>query len=720
MARQPRRHLPRLLYSIPGYRLRDIERPKRVRQLHAMVAAGVHGFELSYPLNEGWAADQSIDFTSLDQRIEHFLAIDPEAQLLLRIDCRAPAHWLERRPQDMVDYVLGPPNQPPVGPDLGAEIRPLRVSLASIAWRRATMVALRTLVQHIQQASYAEAVRGLMTAWGTFGEWHYWGFFHLPDVGPAMTTHFRQWVRRRYGDHLDAVAAAWRQPLTTWDDIHPPGRQRLANTADSHRAGRHAGWSLDYVRCHQQLVTDTLVSFARCVKQASDHRLLTGAFHGYFFNTPWRDEGGHLAFMRAVGSKWIDYLAAPQIYDVHARDMGGTGLDRALVPTIRRAGKLWFSEADTPTHIGRDMKDYWKTRTEIARNAHDSIALVRRDAARALTGDHHLWWFDFGKHHRGGEYLHPRIMREIAALVKLAERADELDTSPVAELAIAYDDASLYHLPHWRAGTDAISSGLLDQLARESQHVGAPAEPLHWRDVEPRHRLVIVANAHHLTAERREQLQRHLCRDGRWVVWMYAPGAWGATSPARGIGQLTGLRVARVAGHVEPAIRFSEAGALTAGLRGKRYRYTPAPVWMERVADLPAPDRLRPAFRVTDAHAETLAWWGGTQQVALARKDQPWGTSVYCALPLLPAQLMRNLLRAAGGHIYSPSRDVWLANRSLLAVHTRRGGHRLIRLPRRAMVHDAVTGRLVAPDTDRFKVRLPARSTTIWMLDKID
>jgi len=711
--------LPRLMYSIPGADLSAIRAPRRVRQLEAMRDAGVHGYEFNYRLAEGWTRPEHYDFAGLDERLAHFVEADPDAQVLIRLDCRAPAFWLEQRPADAVDYALGKPNQPPGGFDLGADLRPLRTSLASEPWRRATGAALAAAVRHLRGGPFAGHVPGVMTSCCTFGEWHYWGFFHLPDTGPAMTEHFRRWVRGRYGDDLSAVRAAWAMDLDDWDAVRPPQRERMDEDAGSLRSGRWARWTLDYVRCHQQRVTGTLIEFARAVKEASDGELLTGAFHGYFFNTPWRDEGGHLEFMRAVDSPWLDYLSAPQIYDVHARDLGGTGLDRALTPTIRRAGKRWISEADTPTHIGRSMKQYWKTREELARNAADSIALVRRDAARALTGNHALWWFDFGRDHLGGEYLDPQIMDEIARLGRLSERVDALDTTPNAEAAVAYDDQSQYHLPHWRSGRDAVSSGLLDQLVREAQYIGAPAEPLHWRDVEERHRLVIVANALHLSPERRAALRDRLCRDGRWVLWMYAPGVVGddGERDVDGIGAATGFAVQRLARPVDPAIRFVEGGPLVAGLRGRTFRYTPAPVWMEREADLPAPSRLTPAFAVDDPHAVPLAHWtdGG---VALARRDEPWGTSLYCALPLAPRRLLRNLLRAAGGHIYSNSHDVWMANRSVLAVHTGRGGRRTVRLPAPATVSDGVTDQLVAASNDRFSVTLPKRSTTIWRLDR--
>ena len=558
-------------------------------------------------------------------------------------------------------------------------------------------------------------VAGIMTAGCTQGEWHYWGFFYLPDTGPAMTAHFRRYARRLCGGDLTALAARWGRELADWQEVRPPALERLREASSTFRDGPHAAWTLDFVRCLHRLLAETLIGFCRTVKTASDGALLAGAFYGYFLNTPWRDEGGHLEFERVLRSKWVDYLAAPQVYDVHARDVGGTGLDRALVASVRRAGKMWFSEADTPTHIGRSMKVYWKTREEIARNAADSVALVRRDAARALTQGTRLWWFDFGRRHRGGEYLHPRIMAEIARLERLAEWAAGRDLRPVAQLAVAYDCESLYHMSHWRAGRDAVSSGVTDQLAREAQYVGAPVELLRWQDVEARHRLVVVANAFHLSPERRQQLRKRLCRGGRTVLWLYAPGCLGGGGTAAdGVTSTTGIAVRQMRGAAEPCVQFTGEAGLGTG----EFRYAAAPVWMEKDADLPAPQTLRPAFRVADRDVEVLAIWAGGRDVAVAAKEMPWGRSVYCALPLVPARFLRALLAAAGGHIYCAGEGVLMANSGLLAFHTRSGGRRTFRLVHEVDVVDAVEGKAVARATRAFTVDLPPRSTTIYRLER--
>jgi len=386
-----------------------------------------------------------------------------------------------------------------------------------------------------------------------------------------------------------------------------------------------------------------------------------------------------------------------------------------MVADVLRHGKIWLSEADTPTHLGRLMAYFWRTPDEIAKTPADSIALIRRDAARAFTQGNRFWWYDFGRKFTGGEYLDPEIMSEIAHLVRLAGEVEQLDRTPITQVALAYHLDSCSHMSHWHAGTDAVSSGVTEGLVHEAQFLGTPVDVLQWDGVQPRHRLVIAANAFHLPPAERKKLRKTLCRDGRTVLWLYAPGALGGGEMADGITAVTGIRTRQLPEPAEPLIRFTDSPLLPAVLHGTDFRNEAEPVWMEKYDPLPAPERLQPAFYIDDPDAEPLAHWS-TGQVVIAAMRQPWGTSIYCALPLVPRQLLRHLLQQAGGHVYCESEDVWLANHSVLAAHTRDGGPRTIRLPKSATVINGHTGEVVAKRTMEFKVNLSPRSTTIWIL----
>ncbi len=149
--------LPTLLYSIPGASAGALLAPKRVRQLAAMRDAGIHAFEINYPLAEGWPMPGCHQFAGLDARLEHVLGIDPQARILVRVDLHAPEFWYATRPQDAVDYAMGRPNGRISGADLATGERPLRISLASAPWRKATSEALAALVRHLARPTPAAA-----------------------------------------------------------------------------------------------------------------------------------------------------------------------------------------------------------------------------------------------------------------------------------------------------------------------------------------------------------------------------------------------------------------------------------------------------------------------------------------------------------------------------------------------------------------------------------
>jgi beta-galactosidase GanA len=311
--------LPIFLYSAPGDVPATLRTAERVPQLAAMRDAGVHTYEIAWALRNGWQAPGVYDFSSLDEGLSDMAEMDPQAQLLLRVDLHAPDFWFERWPEDADAYALSPTRETTETGDLDMEKGPLRISLASRRWQREARAALRALVAHLRSSELGRRVGGIMCACCTYGEWHYWGFFHLPDTGPAMTAHFRRWAQRQYGALAD-VSRAWGMPLVDWEAVRPPGRERMVNGPSAFREGEHASWTQDYIRCHQRLVADTLISFCRTVKEESNGELLAGGFYGYFFHSPWRDEGGHLEYRRVARSRWIDYLAGPQMYELRARE----------------------------------------------------------------------------------------------------------------------------------------------------------------------------------------------------------------------------------------------------------------------------------------------------------------------------------------------------------------------------------------------------------------
>jgi hypothetical protein len=98
----------------------------------------------------------------------------------------------------------------------------------------------------------------------------------------------------------------------------------------------------------------------------------------------------------------------------------------------------------------------------------------------------------------------------------------------------------------------------------------------------------------------------------------------------------------------------------------------------------------------------------------LAVRGQGRGLSLYCPVPYLPREILRNVLQAAGVHRYDDATpDIVRADSRYLAIHTQEGGPRTLRLPRAMALRDALTGQKVGEGT-AVEVTLPADSTTVW------
>jgi hypothetical protein len=120
-----------------------------------------------------------------------------------------------------------------------------------------------------------------------------------------------------------------------------------------------------------------------------------------------------------------------------------------------------------------------------------------------------------------------------------------------------------------------------------------------------------------------------------------------------------------------------------------------------------------PLFFAEDPDALVLDTVVGKPGLVVKEFDN-W-SSVYSSLPLR-CELLLGLCRFAGVHVYCESFDVSIANKSYFMLHTSTPGHKVLHLPRRATVSDAVTQQPIAEDTDKVEFDLPAGVTKLLRL----
>jgi hypothetical protein len=240
--------------------------------------------------------------------------------------------------------------------------------------------------------------------------------------------------------------------------------------------------------------------------------------------------------------------------------------------------------------------------------------------------------------------------------------------------------------------------------------IGAPHDRVLIDDL-PRardYKLYIIQDCLHLTDAQRRMLKEVVCRDGKTVLWLYAPGIVGDHGlSVDGVSELVGMKLA-----VQEM-----TGQYRLRLVSGTHPYTRGVIPKEYLAE----DEIGPLFHVTDPGVTELgrAWHNNikTTKPAFAVKKMPDWTSVYCSVPALPTAVIRNIAREAGAHIYCDNDDFVAANHWLLTVCAASDGPRTIRLPKRATLVDALSGETTAKDASQFEVDMKYGETRVWKLE---
>ena len=484
------------------------------RQLALFRDAGCHVYCAYYPLGACMGKDAPPDFSRLDSIVKAYLSVDPEARVILILRLVPASWWMDEHPDDMVGYAAGDDFNTT---DESGRVR--RPSLASEPWRQDMGAIWEQCVEHLEKQAWGKRVIGYQPGYGIYTEWHYYGSWRqqAPDTGQAMTRWFRDWLHRKYEGQVEQLRAAWQNPTVTFETATVPGiPPRQAADALGLRDPAQRAWVIDYYRCQQELTTQRIEEFCGIAKEATGGRALTGVFYGYYEGVMPQTQGGHLELPQALGSKVIDYFAAP--YDYSHRLMGDDGRSRAAIDAFPLAGKVHMIEADTRTYL-HARNEYGRTD-----DAPSSIAAIRREVGTALAHHSALWWCDFGSDSTGGWYDEPQLIGQVKQLISAARRGLSKPTRDVAQVALIADPESCYYLGDNEAMRTHYK--LTDQVTGALARTGAPFDfillpELPQADLD-RYKVLVFLDAVHVDPAMRKVVKRAV--RGKSVVWLWAPG----------------------------------------------------------------------------------------------------------------------------------------------------------------------------------------------------
>jgi len=521
------------------------------RQIALFRDAGVHVYAADVPFADFWQESGPSTLAAVDDRIRAYLSADPEAYLILLATLVPPRSWMDAHPDELVRYAQGDDYNS--SDEAGRVARP---SLASKVWRHEALAMWTRAIKHLEAQPWGKRVIAYHPCFGIYGEWHYYGSWtqQMPDTAPAMTAHFREWLRKRYGT-VERLREAWGDPQASFEAATVPGVEARLEAGPLGLRDPLVGRRVrDYYECQQEITADDIELFCSAAKEATGGRVITGVFYGYFNGVPPQTQGGHLELERLLKSPSIDYFAAP--YDYSHRPAGQDGRLRSICDAFPLAGKVHMIEEDTRTHL-HPIEEYGRLQ-----NADESVAVIRRQVATALTHGCALWWCDFGADGSGGWYDDPRLIGEVAQMVKLAEtrqkeghHTNSADVSrnwygvPLlrrnAEVALVCDLKSCY----WLGDGEAMRThySLVDAVTTELYHTGTPFDTILLSQLPQadlgRYRLVIFLNTLRIDPEQSKVVAEAI--KGRAALWLWAPGITdGEQFGPDLVRDLTGFRVA--------------------------------------------------------------------------------------------------------------------------------------------------------------------------------
>jgi hypothetical protein len=608
------------LTDCPGGRWSWEEIPQQ--SIRQFAAIGFRLFQLDLFLESVWPAEGPLDIESARRQIRGVLDACPEGAVVLRWHLNAPRWWAEKYPGELTRYANGgfeTIERPTPPRTLMDDLRRTpRVSLASKRWSAMATEKTIELLERLAKTPEGNALAGIHVACGVYGEWHYWGFMrNEPDAGAPMQVHFDEY-RKALGKPPAAV---------------PGVEERKALDDGIFRDPQKRATVIDYYRCQQELVADNILHFCRVVKKTWPRKILTGTFYGYFFSMFERQAtGGHLCLQKILASPHVDYLSAPQAYGTAYRDMGGCGITRALVESVRLHGKLFLDEMDqTPSWKWVNNVDTAFAIEDLASDA----ALISRNTLESFTRGMGLWFYDFGPANMSGWWADRRLLAGIRRLKEILERYHQREYRPAGDVLFVYDTEVFYYTGSVQ-GTDNLTDAVaVNRAIGDAWRTGAAIETIHLADLDrvelDRFKVVVLANTWLLTAVQRRLIREHVMGAGRHMLFQGAPGYCdGKRLSVDFVRETTSLPIER---HDGPL--------MAAGMKP-----------------------FGPYFTVEK------------QAPGLVRRGNVW----FATAPPIGPSAWREVFRAAGAHIYVDGDNVVHAGAGLVLVHSKDGGRRSLTL----------------------------------------
>jgi hypothetical protein len=681
-------------------------------------AAGLHIYNAVVGKHTWWSGPDTYSFTSVDSLLEEYLQADPDALFFPRI-CIGyveDAWWHECFPGELSEarYIESGELVHMYGDQ--HRLRGSGASFASDTWLLLAGKAISVLVRHLENGLYADRIIGYHIGAGISGEWFAWNTFEpdrIEDYSTAMQYCFRNWLKEKYGND-DRLRKAWYDCDVSLDSAEIPIPAGIEGDAKYLETDTRI---IDYRECFSAVMVDAVTELTLSAKQACNGNKVVGVFFGYFW--PHRNitnpaRAGHACLRDVCDLDSVDIIMSPSHYD--NRGTGGFMDAQSLPDTVRRHGKLFLHEIDTPTSLNRVSLRPWMANFDIPQTTEGSVHVMTRDWAAAAVKCAAYWWMDL---YDDGWFSHPDFVEHMNKLNKLDMQLLQCEWQQTAEVAVVLSEQSCYRQKLYSAQRYWYLSVLRQwSLSR----AGFPFDSVLLEDLlqgsAPPYRLYLFPDLYYMPETAAAQLKKKLDKQDACAIYFHAPGCLSDTGcSAELMSDFLGVpcndheyldAVVELCDENDPILAGLPAGTeYGLGINTSEIDATSA------TNDISIDTVVQPAFTIAAGAGKLLGTIRNTELPGLVRIQRSNRWDLYSFAPAPPWQLLRNAAREADVHIWCKSGDGVYADNRIIALHAVSDGEKSIRFPKAVDISDPFSGEVLKRDVKQHSFLLKRGETKL-------
>jgi hypothetical protein len=679
----------------------DLSQPRRSKTIDfSKAGVNLQIISLTQSTHNIWKADHDYDLAKVDRLIWDNVSRNPEAYYLIRLDMTPYSNWYKIHPNDST---------------LGKDGKPLKDRHGRVGppcywsefYRASVDEYLRRVIGHMKTRPYFRSIVGFFVSGNDDGQFYYaLGKTRTLQQGtsPAAQVTFRKWLRCRYADNA-ALQRSWNDPNVTLDNAKTTvSSDRYPGNFLNPATQQH---EIDVICFLNESMGEFGNRMCKVAKETAGKPIIS---------VMWWGRGGELGvyplFAQSkivLPSKSVDLMGAQGGY-WGERENGNTSIIPWVFDSVRTHGKVSVIEADSRTWVSGFKSLYHDYHCSRYWTEYDLRNVLLRESGKAFSIGGGMWWYDMD----AGWFKTPeamKIVKDIASAGNLLSNKQAVFTP--AEIVFVIDEQNYY------STTEQINiwNGPNYQTIRSNQRAmmrsGLKYDCYYFNDIIERnmtgYKIYVFMNLFNISPEREKFINQKLKRDGKNLVWLYAPGYLGPKGRSeKRMSSLTGIQI-RQDGINTGFADFVSGPSLTNGIAG-----TQAGIGLNMTGE---------RFIVDDRSNGTvpIARYREDNKVAGAIHKFPDWNSVYMAIPSgFTPGFLQNIAKLGNAHIYNTTPgDLFMHHRDdLICLHGIEGNKNLIKLPYDATVKDLITGKPVPSAGNKVTVKLQPGETRLLYIEK--